>query len=63
MTNPSMDAAAICSMGTFQMVDAKRHVRMNATGMAFVAGHLKRTISANTVRIGNNARNAIMFNF
>jgi hypothetical protein len=59
VTNPSMDAAAIWSMGTFQMVKARIQVVRKATGIAFVAGHLKRTISANTVRIGNNARNAM----
>lgn len=59
VTNPSMDAAAICKIGTCQTVNAKIHVIRKATGMAFVAGHLKSTIRANTVRIGNNDRNAM----
>jgi hypothetical protein len=58
VTRPSREAAAIWRNGTFQTAKASTQVIAYATGMALVAGHLKRTMSPKTVMIGRRASRA-----
>jgi len=55
---PSREAAAIWRNGAFQTAKASMQVMAYATGMALVAGHLKRTMSPKTVMMGRRASRA-----